>query len=117
MKIEGTGLEGKEVSLVDLDHVMEELGFVRWAWDYKRATFDFKYEDKKSGNTFYLRVPSVVVKGSIEEVGKDNESLIQIHEPYIGKHIYPHGFDYEFDFPATILDHAKKKLEALNNSL
>lgn len=117
MKIEGTGLEGKEVTLVELDHVMGELGFIRWAWDYKRATFDFKYEDKTSGNTFYLRVPSSVVKGSIEEVGKDNESIIQIHEPYIGKHLYPHGFDYEFDFPKNILDHAKQKLEDLNNNL
>jgi hypothetical protein len=117
MKIEGTGLEGKEVTLAEFDHVMGELGFIRWAWDYKRATYDFKYEDRKSGHTFYLRVPSVATKGAIEEVGKDSESILQIGEPYIGRHTYPHGLDYEFDFPTYVLDHAKKSLDAVNNSL
>jgi hypothetical protein len=112
MKIEGTGLEGKQLTLLDLDHVMEQVGFVRWAWDYKRATYDYKYEDKKSGETFYLRVPAIALKGEIQDEG--NESILEVGEPYIGRHTYPHGMDYEYNFPSTILDNAKRKLTSLS---
>lgn len=117
MKIEETGLDEKEAVLADLDDFMEEVGFVRWAWDYKRATYDYKFEDKESGHTFYLRVPTACIKGEIEEVGKGNESLMKIGQPYIGRHTYPHGLDYAFDFPAYILDSAKAKLKAINDNL
>lgn len=115
MIIEGTGLEGKEITLEQLDEIASELGFVRWSWDYKRATYDYKYEDQKSGHTFYLRVPVVCLKGEIED--EPNESLLQFHEPYIGRHLHPHGFDYDFNFPSTVLDNAKRKLKNLTDQL
>jgi len=115
MKFEGTNLDGKQLTLIDLDHVMEQLGFVRWAWDYKRATYDYKFEDHKSGHTFYLRIPAVCLKGEIQD--EPNESVLEIGEPYIGRHLHPHGFDYEFKFPNTILDNAKRKLEAVSREI
>ncbi|WP_202081019.1 YugN family protein [Caldalkalibacillus salinus] len=113
MKIEETGLEGKEVTVHDFDHAADDLGFVRWAWDYKRATYDFKYEDKKQGEIYYLRVPATSIKGEIEEEGSD--SVLKIGTPYIGRHTYPHGLDYEYNFPKKILDDAKKRLENLSS--
>jgi hypothetical protein len=115
MKIEGSGLEQKELTLEDLDHVAYEIGFVRWSWDYKRATYDFKYVDKKLGETFYLRLPVVAIKGIIEEEG--NDSVVQIRQPYVGRHLHPHGFDYEYNFPQYFLDDVNKRLEALKNSI
>lgn len=115
MKIEGTGLEGKEMMLEDLDYNMEELGFLRWSWDYKRATYDYKYVDHKSGETIYLRVPCVAVEGEIEDGA--NHSVLQLEEPYIGRHTYPHGLDYEYNFPNHIMDNVKRKLKALNDRL
>lgn len=118
MKIEGTGLEEKEIKIMELDEEARELGFVRWSWDYKRATYDYKYEDKKSGETFYLRLPAVVIKGEIEdEVKEHNDALLKVGQPYIGRHTYPHGLDYEYDFPKYILDDAKKRLEKLSSKI
>ncbi len=114
MKMEGTGLEGKEIELNELDLIMQELGFVRWAWDYKRATYDYKYRDRHSGETFFLRVPSQAIEGVIEDHGN---ALLRLGQPYMARHLYPHGFDYEYDFPKHILDHAKSKLESLNQQL
>lgn len=115
MKIEGTGIEGKEYLLEDLDLNMTALGFVRWAWDYNRATYDYKYEDQKSGETIYLRVPCIAVKGEIED--GPNDSVLQIQTPYIGRHTYPHGLDFEYDFPNYVLENVKRKLEQLNERL
>lgn len=115
MKIEETGLEGKEVMLADLDFNMAALGFYRGAWDYNRATYDYKYEDHKLGETFYLRIPCVAVKGEIED--GPNQSVVRIGTPYIGRHTYPHGLDYEYNFPKHVLDNAKRKLDQLNDRL
>lgn len=46
MLIENTGLTGWKEELAHLDESMSELGFVRWAWDYNKASYDFKFEDK-----------------------------------------------------------------------
>lgn len=116
MKIEGTGLEGKEGTLLDFDHATEELGFVRWSWDYSRATYDLKYEDRKTNETYYLRLPVTSIKGEIHDDGS-RDSQLQIGTPYIGRYTHPHGLDYEYDFPKHILDHANKTLAKLNSMI
>lgn len=115
MIFEETGIEGKEVVVEDLNHFMEELGFIHWTWDYRRATYDYKFEDKKTRNVYYLRVPCKAIVGEIHD--GHCESVVQMLHPYIGKHIYPHGFDYEFNFPQQILDYSEKKLAALSEKL
>lgn len=115
MKIEGSGLEQKELTLEDLDHIAYELGFVRWSWDYKRGTYDYKYVDQKLGETYYLRLPVVALKGIIEEEG--NDSIVQIQQPYVGRHLHPHGFDYEFDFPKSFLNEVNSILKELKRHI
>ena len=41
--IENTGLNGLVNDLAHLDKVTEQLGFVRWQWEYTRATYEIKY--------------------------------------------------------------------------
>jgi hypothetical protein len=115
MVIDDIKINGVEITLMDLDYIMNKLGFDRNAWDYKRTTYDYKYEDQKSGKTFYLRIPAFAVKGEIEE--EPNESVLVLDQPYIGRHIYPHGFDYNYDFPSHIMANVKRKLEMLNKEL
>ncbi|MDQ0340311.1 hypothetical protein J2S00_003120 [Caldalkalibacillus uzonensis] len=114
MIIMDTGLEGKEIAIRDLDVAMEHVGFVRWAWDYKRATYDYKYVDSKDGKTYYIRVPAEVVEGIIEDSG---HAIVKIGEPYIGVHTFPHGVAYDHDFPKHALNRAKEKLAELNKLL
>lgn len=112
MIIENSEITGKEVVLAELELAMEEVGFLRWAWDYNRATYDYKYVDRKTGDTFYIRIPAEVIEGTIEDTG---HAIVKLGQPYIGKHLHPHGLDYDFDFPKHVLNRTEEKLQALNS--
>ncbi len=111
MVIKDTGIGGKEVHLGELDHIMDELGFIRWAWDYNHATYDYKLEDK--GIVFYLRVQANAVHGKLE----DPHALLKLEEPFMGKQTFPHGLDYDYPVPATVVDSAKRKISMLKEKL
>ncbi|MGC5327056.1 YugN family protein [Brevibacillus sp. SYSU BS000544] len=111
MVIKDTGIGGKESHLGELDHIMDELGFVRWAWDYNHATYDFKIEDK--GSVFYLRVQADAVKGKLE----DPHTLLKLEDPFMGKATFPHGLDYDAQVPPAVVETAKRKLGQLKDKL
>ncbi len=111
MVIKETGIGNKEVHLAELDHVMDELGFVRWAWDYNHATYDFKFDDK--GTIYYLRVQANAIQGKLE----DPHALLKLEEPFMGKHLFPHGLDYDAPIPDAVLESAKRKLSQLKDKL
>jgi hypothetical protein len=111
MVIKETGIGSKEVFLSDLDHIMKELGFIRWAWDYNHATYDCKFDDK--GSTYYLRVQANAVEGKLE----DPHTLLQLEEPYMGKQVFPHGLDYDAPVPDPVVQAAKRKLQILSDKL
>ena len=50
MIIENTGLNGIKSELAHLDEIAEKLEFVRWQWEYYRATYDCKFEDAKDNS-------------------------------------------------------------------
>ena len=52
MILDVNGLKGLKTELAHLDEVGDQLGFIRWQWDYYRATYDFKYEDEKNNDLF-----------------------------------------------------------------
>lgn len=111
MVIKETGIGGQELLLADLDHIMKDLGFVRWAWDYHHATYDFKIEEK--GSAYFLRVPANAVKGYLE----DPHCELALDEPFIGKQVFPHGLDYDDPIPNGVLEAAKRKLAAVKDKI
>ncbi|MFM1653002.1 YugN family protein [Brevibacillus sp. B_LB10_24] len=111
MLLKDTGIGNKELILAELDEIMNGLGFIRWAWDYNHATYDYKMDDRS--NTYYLRVPADVVEGGLE----DPHTLLKTDEPFIGKHLFPHGLDYDAEVPKAILDSANRKLSQLKEKL
>ncbi len=111
MVIKDTGLNGKEAFLSDLDHCMGELGFDRGAWDYHHATYDYKFIDKAT--TYYLRIQAKAIEGRVE----DSHAMMQLEEPFMGKHLFPHGIDYDAAIPDSVLKTATKKLEMLKEKL
>lgn len=114
MLIEDTVVEGIEIDLRDLDLAMSHVGFIRWAWDYKRATYDYKYVDSKSGETYYIRVPSWAVEGEIEDSG---HAVVKIGQPYVGVYTFPHGVAYDREIPQHVIKLAKQKLDKLGQLL
>ncbi len=110
MKFENTGIEKLKVDLNRLDDVMHEHGLVRAGqWDYDRVTYDRKFELKEE--VFYLRVQGFATEGDVDTF----KATIQLLEPLLGKHYYPHGVEYGEgeNFPAALVNQCKNILEKL----
>ena len=113
MILDVAGLKGLKAELAHLDEVSDGLGFVRWQWDYYRATYDFKYEDTKTNEAYFLRVNTRVESGKLE----NPETILVIGEAFMGRATFPHGLDYESPIPDSILKAAKQKLSDLKLQL
>lgn len=109
MIITDSGLNGIIVDLAHLDESAEATGFVRWQWEYYRATYDLKLFDNESNETYYARINTRVTEGKLESP----EALLQVEAVYIGRSTFPHGMEYESEIPKAILDTANKQLKEL----
>jgi hypothetical protein len=111
--IENTGLKGLKSDLAHLDEVTTKLGFVRWQWEYYRATYDLKFEDTANKAEYFLRLNTRVETGKLESP----DAILFVEEAYIGKATFPHGLDYISPIPPAILDAAQQKLSQLKAQL
>ncbi|UNK20228.1 YugN-like family protein [Paenibacillus sp. N3/727] len=109
MIFENTGLDGLKSELAYLDESAEKVGFIRWQWEYYRATYDLKIEDKKSDAEYFLRINTRAVEGKLEKP----DTVLQIEAVYLGKATFPHGLEYDTPAPQPILNVATKKLQEL----
>ncbi|WP_280769111.1 YugN family protein [Salipaludibacillus daqingensis] len=108
MKFEETGLEGIIIEFQALEEIMEAAGFDN-QFDYERITFDYKMIDQVYDHIYYLRVPAHVEDGELPSP----YSTVKMMVPYVGKHYYPHGVEYDEEFPKHIVDKCTKRLENL----
>ncbi|MEW9697847.1 YugN family protein [Paenibacillus sp. SI8] len=113
MIIETTGLKGLKSDLAHLDEVTTKLGFVRWQWEYTRATYDFKMEDTAGKAVYFLRVNARVESGKLESP----YAILFLEDAYIGRETFPHGLDYNSEIPASIMTLSKQKLAQLQHLL
>lgn len=113
MIIENSGVKGLKSDLAHLDESMEGLGFVRWQWEYTRATYDLKMEDRANQGEYFLRVNTRAESGKLESP----YAILYIEDAYIGKTTFPHGLDYQAPVPDAILKTAKSKLAELKVKL
>ncbi|AJY76439.1 YugN family protein [Paenibacillus beijingensis] len=113
MIIENTGLNGIKSDLATLDESAERLGFVRWQWEYYRATYDLKLEDRANKSDYFLRFNTRAVEGKLESP----YAVLAIESVYIGKATFPHGLDYESAIPQTIMNTVAKRLQELRDFL
>jgi len=111
--IEDSGLNGLQAELADLDESSEKLGFVRWQWEYTRATYDLKLEDKPNREDYFLRINTRAVEGKLENPA----AVLAVEHVYLGRATFPHGLDYASPVPEAILKSAKQKLAALKQLL
>jgi len=111
--IEDSGIVGLQAELADLDESSEKLGFVRWQWEYYRATYDLKIEDQPNREDYFLRINVRAVEGKLENPA----AVLAVEHVYLGRATFPHGLDYESPVPEAILKIANQKLSALKQLL
>ncbi|MFC5532323.1 YugN family protein [Cohnella yongneupensis] len=113
MLLDNTGLIGVRSDLGHLDESSEKLGFVRWQWEYRRATYDLKLQDRSKGEDYFLRITTRAVEGKLE----NPDAILEIEHVYIGRATFPHGLDYESAIPAPILNVATQRVQDLKKLL
>lgn len=113
MIIENAGLKGLKSDLAHLDSVSTKIGFIRWQWEYYRATYDLKLENKATGDEYFLRFNARAVEGKLESP----YTILVLEDTYIGRGTFPHGLDYESPVPDQILKTASTKLAELKKQL
>lgn len=113
MIIENSGLNGVQSELNQLDDAAEKVGFVRWQWEYYRATYDLKLTDRTSGSDYFLRLNARAVEGKLE----NPHAVLLIEAVYIGRATFPHGMEYESPIPKHIMDTATQRLQQLKQQL
>ncbi|GAA3407136.1 YugN family protein [Paenibacillus hodogayensis] len=113
MIIENAGLKGLKSDLAHLDSTSTKLGFVRWQWEYYRATYDLKLENQATNSEYFLRFNARAVEGKLESP----YAILALEDAYIGRGTFPHGLDYESPIPDQILKVATQKLADLKKQL
>ncbi len=113
MIIENSGLNGVQAELADWDDSSERVGFVRWQWEYYRATYDYKIEDRANKEEYFLRINARAVEGKLE----NPSAVLVVEHVYLGRATFPHGLDYESAIPESVLKTATQKLDALRQLL
>ena len=113
MIIETHSLKGLKSELNFLDKAMTKLGFVRWQWEYYRATYDLRFVDSTNEEEYFLRVNTRVAEGKLESP----HAVLTVEDAYMGRVTFPHGLDYESAIPESLVKAAKEKLEQLRDAL
>ncbi|HEY4391459.1 MAG TPA: YugN family protein [Paenibacillus sp.] len=111
MIVENTGLDGLKSDLAYLDETAEKVGFIRWQWEYYRATYDYKIEF--NNDDYYLRINTRAVEGKLERP----DAVLAIEAVYMGRATFPHGLEYESEIPAQVMKTANSKLTELKELL
>ncbi|AZS14611.1 MULTISPECIES: YugN family protein [Paenibacillus] len=111
MIVENTGLDGLKSDLAYLDESAEKVGFIRWQWEYYRATYDYKIEF--NNDDYYLRINTRAVEGKLERP----DAVLAIEAVYMGRATFPHGLEYESEIPAQVIKTANSKLTELKELL
>lgn len=113
--LEEVQLKGIRKTFGEVESILTGLGFVRWSWDYNKATFDMKFHDEKTGQDYYLRIMARAVEGQLE----NPKALVELENAAFARHIFPHGLDYSVEIPeafreavATVLKKVHQKLTA-----
>ncbi|MEN1987540.1 MULTISPECIES: YugN family protein [Paenibacillus] len=109
MIFKNTGLDGLKSDLAYLDESAEKVGFIRWQWEYYRATYDYKIEDESTKSEYFVRINTRVVDGKLEKP----DSILAVEAVYLGKATFPHGLDYDSSVPQPVVKLANQKLQQL----
>jgi hypothetical protein len=103
---------GIQKEFKEMEQLMEQLGFVRWSWDYNKVTYDYKYT--ADDIDYYLRIPCRVVNDKQLENPK---AVLELYPPVFARHLFPHGLDNDAEIPAALEADVHKKISELEKNL
>ena len=63
--------------------------------------------------TFYLRVQGYAVEGDVDK----GNAVIKLLTPILGKHYYPHGIEYDEEFPKNIVQKCEQILSNVKENV
>lgn len=109
--MENSGLDGLKSDLAYLDESAEKVGFIRWQWEYYRATYDYKIEFEQ--DEYFLRINTRAIEGKLERP----DTVLAIEAVYMGRATFPHGLEYESEVPAQVMKTASARLSELKQLL
>lgn len=109
--MENSGLDGLKSDLAYLDESAEKVGFIRWQWEYYRATYDYKIEFEQ--DEYFLRINTRAIEGKLERP----DTVLAIEAVYMGRATFPHGLEYESEVPAPVMKTASARLSELKQLL
>jgi len=113
LKFAETKIESVEIPFKTLEQVMAMYGMIRGGqWDYQRVTYDFKFEFAHDGSVYYFRIPGTAIVGEIE--GRD--CVVKLGYPYLGRHYYPHGVEYNEEFPENVVTKCKERISLIESA-
>ncbi|SFI98676.1 YugN family protein [Thermoflavimicrobium dichotomicum] len=104
--------KGIKKQFKELETIMKQLGFVRWSWDYEKATYDLKYT--ADGVDYYLRLRGTVVNDKALE---HPQAILEMGTPVFVRHFFPHGLDDSVEVPPALESQVKEKLAELEKAL
>lgn len=113
MILDQSGIKGIQKNFADMEQILTEAGFIRWAWDYNKAIYDMKFVDEESGIDYYLRIRANTVKGILESPN----AVVKLEHPVFARHFFPHGLDYEAAIPENLQSTIDQKLEEIKKKL
>lgn len=113
MILDNSGLKGIKADLAHLDKATTKVGFFRWQWEYTRATYEYKIEDKVNKENYYVRFNTRAIEGKLESPS----AVLVIEDAYLGRATYPHGLDYDSPLPDAIVKQSQQKLAELKEQL
>src|SRR5690554_2137569 len=112
MKFEETNLENLTIEYEALEEIMNKSGFYP-VYDYERVTFDYKIVDQVRDDVYYFRVQGFAIEGEIPSP----RCIVKLMKPILGKHYYPHGVEYDEEFPQNIIDKCNNKIEEIKKGI
>jgi hypothetical protein len=96
----------------EIEQLMKQLGYTRWAWDYKKVTYDYKFT--VDGVDYYLRLLCRVVNDKQLENPK---AIVETDIPVLARHLFPHGLDNDTEVPEAIQLEVSEKISELELKL
>ncbi|RAL25678.1 YugN family protein [Thermoflavimicrobium daqui] len=99
----------------ELEEIMEKLGFIRWTWDYEKATYDLLLTTDDA--EYYLRLRADVVDVVNNKQLEHPAALLELGTPVFVQHFFPHGLDDSVEVPAALDSQVKEKLAELEKAL
>lgn len=110
MEFQKSLLSGMVKPFSIVDKMLQSQGFSRRG--SQSLTYDIRIEDTASRTVYYLRIPARQTDGK-----ENDDALLKLDQPYIGKKHGPHRYNPKREIPASVVEAAQHKIAEIASYL